>query len=275
MLTKEEAKEKVKQLVQEFKEIQKKILDEKSEDQIRVEFIDPLFEALGWDMRKEAERNEQIFKGRADYILRFNNKSILVIEAKRTSVRLDEGDSKQAVEYAHNKHISFCVLTNFKQIRIYHALSNPRNIEHNLMKDNQGNLWINFEDYENKFERLWLLSKESFEKGELNKFLSLKDIRINKPIDKSLLEDLLEIRRVLSVNLKNLRNEIPNEKRDEIIQILINRLIFIRSAEDRGLEESDLLMNQSSLKLLKDFISGFMMIKVDICSMQFLKIFLV
>ena len=243
MINKDEAREKVKKLVEEFKEIPKKILDEKSEDQIRVEFIDPLFEALGWDMRKDAERNEQVFRGRADYILRFNNNSILVIEAKKTSVKLDEEDSKQAVEYAHNKHLPFCVLTNFKQTRIYHALSNPRNIEHNLMKDNLGYLWINFEDYESQFDRLWLLSKDSFNNGELNKFLSLKDVRINKPIDKSLLEDLLEIRKILSVDLKNLRNEIPNEIRDEIIQILINRLIFIRSVEDRGLEENDLLLN--------------------------------
>src|SRR4030042_3979162 len=115
MLNKEEAKEKIKDLVREFAEIPKNILDEKSEDQIRVEFIDPLFEALGWDMRKEAERNEQVFKGRADYILRLHNEPLLVIEAKKTDIRLDEGDSKQAVEYAHNKHLPFCVLTNFKQ----------------------------------------------------------------------------------------------------------------------------------------------------------------
>jgi len=47
MITKQEAKERVKQLVEEFRLLPKNILDEKSEDQIRVEFIDSLFEALG------------------------------------------------------------------------------------------------------------------------------------------------------------------------------------------------------------------------------------
>jgi len=78
-MKKEEAKERVKQLVKEFSEIPKELLDKKSEDQIRVQFIDKLFEALGWDMRKDAERNEQIFRGRADYILKINNKNVLVI----------------------------------------------------------------------------------------------------------------------------------------------------------------------------------------------------
>ena len=48
-------------------------LDKKSENQIKSEFIDTLFEALGWDMRKDAEREERVLKGRADYILKLSN----------------------------------------------------------------------------------------------------------------------------------------------------------------------------------------------------------
>ena len=51
-LTKEEGKERVKGLVKEFSSFSKEELDNKSENQIKSEFIDPLFQALGWDMRK-------------------------------------------------------------------------------------------------------------------------------------------------------------------------------------------------------------------------------
>lgn len=53
MLTKEQAKERIGNLIKEFSELTKEQLDIKSENQIKSEFIDPLFEALGWDMRKD------------------------------------------------------------------------------------------------------------------------------------------------------------------------------------------------------------------------------
>lgn len=249
-MKKEEAKREVAKIVSKFSAIPKNELDSMKEEQIKFKFIEPLLRALGWEI-EDINKEETVLKGRADYILRIGNQDKLVIEAKSTDVRLSENKGKQAVVYAHNKHIQFCVLTNFKQIRFYHALSNPRDAENNLLKDNKGHLWINYEDYISQFDRLWLLSKESFENGEINKLLSLKDIKLSKPIDKSLLEDLLEIRKLLSSNLKSLRNELATEKRDEIIQVFINRLIFIRSAEDRGLEDKDLLLN-----IVKDHESG-------------------
>ena len=69
-LTKEQAKEGVKKLVKEFSAYTKEEQENKSENQIKSEFIDQLFEALGWDMRKDAEREERVLKGRADYILK-------------------------------------------------------------------------------------------------------------------------------------------------------------------------------------------------------------
>lgn len=74
-MNKEETKNKIKVLVKEFLEYPKETLNKKSEFQIQNEFIDPLFEALGWDMRKDAEREERVLKGRVDYILRIGNQS--------------------------------------------------------------------------------------------------------------------------------------------------------------------------------------------------------
>ena len=48
------------------------------EEQLRLDFINVLFEALGWDMRKDAEREERVLKGKADYILRIGNQDELV-----------------------------------------------------------------------------------------------------------------------------------------------------------------------------------------------------
>ena len=235
MISKEEAKEKVRILVEEFSAFSKEQLDGKSEFQIQSEFIDPLFEALGWDMRKEVERESRVLKGRADYIFRIGNKETLVVEAKRTNVRLMENEGRQAVSYAYHRKIKFSVLTNFKYFRVYHALSNIKNIDKNLL------FWLEFKDFEKEFDKLWLISKESFEKEEINKLLSKKDEKKFLPVDQSILADLLEIRELLSKDLKKLRTYLDNEKIDEAIQILIDRLIFMRSVEDRGLENQNFL----------------------------------
>jgi predicted type IV restriction endonuclease len=131
-MDKEEAKKKVEKLVKEFLEYPKDVIDKKSELQIHSEFIDPLFEALGWDMGKDAQREERVLKGRADYILRIGNQDKLVIEAKRTEVTLNGDEGRQTVSYAYHTNIKFAVLSNFKYIRVYHALSNIKNIDYEI-----------------------------------------------------------------------------------------------------------------------------------------------
>ena len=79
MLDKTDAKKQISKLIKEFSDYSKDELDDKSENQIKSEFIDPLFEALGWDMRKDAERETQILKGRADYIMKIGNQENLII----------------------------------------------------------------------------------------------------------------------------------------------------------------------------------------------------
>jgi len=245
MFTKEEAKIKILELVKEFSELTKDDYSSKSENQIKSEFIDPFFEALGWDMRKNADRETQILRGRADYILNLANKEVLIIEAKKADVKLEEEQGRQTVSYGYHRKIKFAVLTNFKQIRVFHALSNIKNVFANQL------FWFDFQDFEKNFEKIWLLSKESFEKGELEKLIPSKDTKTAVPIDERILGDLLQIRKWLSNELKSKRMELPEEYIDEIVQIMIDRLIFMRSVEDRGLEGDGFL-----LKIVEDVQKG-------------------
>jgi tRNA1(Val) A37 N6-methylase TrmN6 len=242
-MDKESAKLEIEKIIKRFQSYPKEKLDSMPEEQIKFRFIEPLFEALGWQ-REDIEKEKRILKGRADYILRVGNQDKLVIEAKKTSVRLSEEEGRQAVSYAHHKNIKFAVLTNFEQIRVYHALSNIKNIDKNLLKDDKGYLWLNCEDFIKDFDRLWLLSKESFEKGEINKLLDNVNKKLIKPIDESILTDLLQYREWLSKDLKSKRPYLEDSQIDEIVQVLIDRLIFMRSVEDRGLEEENFLLKK-------------------------------
>jgi len=240
-MDKEIAKQQVFNLVEKFQYIPKEELDSMPEEDIKFQFIEPLLEILGWK-REEISKEKRVLKGRADYILRIGNQDKLVIEAKKTSVRLSEEEGRQAVSYAYHKNIKFSVLTNFKQIRVYHALSNIKNIDKNLLNKDNKNFIIDVKDLVEKFDLLWLLSRESFEKEEINNLLKNVDKRLIKPIDKAILTDLLQYREWLSRDLKSKRMNLQDSQIDEIVQILIDRLIFMRSVEDRDLEAKDFLL---------------------------------
>ncbi|NCN99274.1 hypothetical protein COU62_01255 [Candidatus Pacearchaeota archaeon CG10_big_fil_rev_8_21_14_0_10_35_219] len=136
-MDKEIAKSEVEKIVKKFQSYPKEKLDSMPEEDIKFQFIEPLLEALGWK-REEISKEYRVLKGRADYLIKIGNQNKLVVEAKKTNVRLEEKEGKQAVSYAHHKNIKFSVLTNFKQIRVYHALSNIKNIDKNLLKDDKG-----------------------------------------------------------------------------------------------------------------------------------------
>ncbi len=253
MLDKEQSKAKLKELIDQFSSASKNkdYVNAQNEEWIKWNYIEPLLEILGWK-RADIEKEYRVLKGRADYLLKIGNEEVLVVEAKKVSVPLSEEEGRQAVSYAYHRKIRFAVLTNFKEVRVYHALSNIKNIDKNLLKFELGGYFrFTFEQFLDNFEKLSLLSRESIEKKEIDKLLSKKDEKAAKLIDESILDDLLEIREWLSKDLKKLRAYLTKEQIDEIVQILIDRLIFMRSVEDRGLEERDFL-----LKMVKDFQEG-------------------
>lgn len=252
-MNKEHAKEKLKELFEQFLNATKNndYINSQNEEWVKWNFIEPFLEALGWQ-RQDIVKEQRILKDRADYILKIGNEEVLIIEAKRPRVRLAEEEGRQAVSYAYYNKIKFAILTNLKEIKVYHALSNIKNIDKNLLKfEDEGLFRIPIDDFLTNFDKLFLLSKESFEKGEINKLLSKKDEKLAKAIDESILDDLLEIRRKLSNDLKHLRMQLTQEQVDEAVQILIDRLIFMRSVEDRGLEPANFLLG-----MRKDYREG-------------------
>ncbi|MBI2452367.1 type I restriction enzyme HsdR N-terminal domain-containing protein [Candidatus Pacearchaeota archaeon] len=135
-MNKEEAKEKLKKLITDFP----KHADH-NEENLKFNYIGPLFmEILDWN-RADIIKEQRVLKGRADYILKIGNEEVLVIETKRPNVSLTKEEGRQAVSYAYHRKIKFAVLTNFKEIKVYHALSNIKNIDKNLLKFEDGGLF--------------------------------------------------------------------------------------------------------------------------------------
>ncbi|MBI5049821.1 MAG: type I restriction enzyme HsdR N-terminal domain-containing protein [Nitrospirae bacterium] len=119
------------------------------EAQVRIDFINPFFEALGWDIENKAQKppheRDVIVElspettGRPDYNFRINGATKFFVEAKAPSVTLDNiNHILQAKSYAWStKEVYFVVLTDFEEFKLFDASlkPNPRFPDEGLILD--------------------------------------------------------------------------------------------------------------------------------------------
>jgi len=142
------------------------------ETQTRISVVDPILEALGWDVRDpdEVESEYTTVDGKSvDYALKLNKKAVLFIEAKTLDDPLNDVKAiTQVVGYAANAGIASCVLTNGVTWKIYRSMekcSAPEKLmyEVNLApKDSEGMT------VQQLAERLWRFSCDEIAKGTLD-----------------------------------------------------------------------------------------------------------
>jgi len=232
-MTKEEAKQKITELVEKYQKLSEKNIKELNEAATKQGFIEPMFRALGWNFEdtNEVSPEENASNGRVDYAFKLNGVSQFYIEAKPLKADLNNPDYiKQAITYAYNNGVTWAGLTNFGEIRIFNAQKNDA--------------WINLksDDYSTYFDRMWLLSKEYFSCGLTNKQAVMEGaLAASAPIEERLFKQLRTWREELFNQLFHYNDWLKPEQRDEVIEKFFNRLIFIRTAEDRKLEEHQLL----------------------------------
>src|SRR3989338_1331027 len=228
-MDKEKAKKQIQELINDFKSNYQKYKKE-LEANTETKLIEPLFEILGWtknDFVKQEKAHRGTKTGHADYAFYINDRIVFFLEVKKIGVYLEKEADKQVISYALSKRIPFAVSTNFEQLRIF-CVEQEKAIQDKFRVFNEP------DDYINRFEDLWLLSKDSFEQNAILK-IAEGEGRLKKrvSIDKPLLEDLMYIRKIIASDIeKNYPNKYEINEKDGIIQRIIDRLVFIRKCED-------------------------------------------
>lgn len=248
-MTKEKAQKQIHDLILKFEG------RKHGEADTETKWLEPLMTALGWDMTSDdVTKREQLGENYPDYTFKIKGSRKFILEAKKIGLSLDgryksKTFVEQAIDYARRSDCTWAILTNFSEFRLYSADKT----------DNNGLVFsIDYTNYDGGtgFEKLWFFSKQSMSEGELDiegeKF-NFKKIRV--PIDKILLSDLIHFREILSKDLiKNNEHLKANILLcDEIIQKLLDRFIFIRNCEDRGLEHNKLRAIVSTKNIMKKF----------------------
>ncbi len=215
-------------------------LKDYNEAQTVNEFILPMFQFLGWDIHNihadEVTPEERISKGRVDWAFRIDSIPKFFLEAKALKVDLDVGKwAEQAINYSWNKGCTWAILTDFEAIKVFNADVSTKNLKESLFFE------IPVDEYLSQFDQLWLLSKEAFKEGFLDKEAEKWGKKIKRtPVGDMLFQDLTEWRNLLTKHV-HAQNKLDHEELDEGVQRIIDRLVFIRVTEDRGIEPNILL----------------------------------
>ena len=242
-MTKQEAKSQIAKLIEKYKKLaEAKKINSYNEAQTRNEFIEPLFEFLGWDMRNlenqgEVTTEENVSKGRVDLAFRLNHIPVMFLEAKALRVDLDEWKwAEQAINYSWNKSVTWAILTDFEGIKVFNAEIPPKGLSQNLFFE------LKWHEYLDRFDQLWLLSKKSFEEKKLaEQAEKWGKLTKRKQVGEKLFEDLTTWRALVTKDFKKNNSNIDEDALDEGVQKILDRLIFIRTAEDRKIEPNILL----------------------------------
>ncbi len=227
-----------------------------NETQVRLEFINPLFEELGWDIAnrqgyaeayKEVVHEDAIKVGGAtkapDYSFRIGGTRKFFLEAKKPSVdiKYDIHPAYQLRRYAWSAKLPLSILTDFEEFAVYDCRVKPVQTD---KASHSRILYLTYTDYTKRWEEIaGIFSREAILKGSFDKYVeSKKTKRGTAEVDAAFLQEIERWRDLLARNIA-LRN--PNLSQRELnfaVQRTIDRIIFLRICEDRGIEYYGKLM---------------------------------
>jgi type I restriction-modification system DNA methylase subunit len=259
MTNKQTAKDKIEILVTRFKEqYQSYKHSDYNETLTRRDFIDPFFKALGWDIDNESgyaeAYREVIHEDKVkvsgatkapDYSFRLvGGKRLFFVEAKKpsVSVREDMQPAYQVRRYGWSAKHPISIITDFEEFAIYDCTKKPKPTDKPAVARIK---YLTFSDYIIEFDFIWdTFSKEQVLKGSFDKFL-LSDThkKGTATVDKDFLESLDRWRTYLAVNISWNNRTLNEDEINFVVQQTIDRLIFLRIAEDRSVEPYGTLKN--------------------------------
>ena len=266
LYTKEQAYKEITDLVSSFRANERSLANV-PEAQIESIYIRKLFRFLNWNTENTGlsvpewefvlQRTDE--KGRRpDYVLQLDGQQVLVMDAKK--VKYDMHDPRwmtQVYAYAYStqnqpnpRKIDFAILTDFQEFILldctlyaatHNAVSNFRILD-----------W-RYEDYVNQFDTLWeLFERENVRAGIKTRetenpsslwarYLSPKKVKANRiPPDKTFLSVMDDENTGWRVRLaKDMKKHNPQADGSLLtaaVQLLIDRLIFVKALSDREIE---------------------------------------
>ena len=221
-----------------------------NETQARGDFIDPLMELLGWDVHnrggkapayRDVIEEDRVKVGGGtkapDYGFYAGGQRRFFLEAKKPSVDIAGGlaPAVQLRRYAWSAKLPLSILTDFEELAVYDCRYEPAKDDRSTTARLE---LITFDQYPDRWDDIaGLFSREAVLDGSLEKYAEAnRKKRGTETVDAAFLREIEGWRSALARDLAA-RNGLNTRQLNFAVQMTIDRLIFLRMAEDRGIEE--------------------------------------
>lgn len=221
-----------------------------NETQLRREFLDPFLKSLGWDVDNEqgyAEAYKDVVHEDAlkiggntkapDYAIRIGGTRKFFVEAKKPFVNIKEDVSPayQLRRYAWSAKLPLSILTDFEELAVYDCRVRPDRAD----KASVARIaYYTFLDYAEKWDEIHaIFSRDAILKGSFDKYADdNKRKRGTAQVDDAFLAEIEGWRAALAQNMVLRNPGLTVRELNNAVQHTIDRIIFLRISEDRGIE---------------------------------------
>jgi len=220
------------------------------ETEVRVEFINPLFEALGWDVAnrsgyadayKDVIHEDAIKIGGAtkapDYCFRIGGTRKFFLEAKKpaTNIKDDPNPAFQLRRYAWSAKLPLSILTDFEEFAVYDCRIKPDQADR---ASTARILYLTYSDYDRRWDEIAaIFSREAVLRGSFDRYAeSSRGKKGTAAVDAAFLKEIETWRESLARNLAIRNPGLTQHELNFAVQRTIDRIIFLRMCEDRGIE---------------------------------------
>ena len=228
------------------------------EENTKTDFINPFFECLGWDVTNKNKRSPQfkdvVFeksikvgtKTKApDYEFRVGGTPIFFVEAKKPSVNIemDKNPAFQIRRYGWSAKLKLCILTDFEELAVYETTTKPDKKQSASIGRVK---YYHYSEYVEKWDEIAaIFSKEAVLNGDFDNFADSnrdKKKRGTGEVDDEFLKEMEHWRDLLARNIAIRNKDLNEDSLNYAVQITIDRILFCRMAEDRGIEKYGTLL---------------------------------
>jgi len=226
-----------------------------NETQTRIDYVNPLFAALGWDMDNReglsellrAVVHEDAIKvggttKAPDYSFRIGGARKFFVETKKPTVNLFlmEAPAFQLRRYAWTVKMPLSILTSFEEFAVYDTRVPPDKKDAAKTARLE---YFKYTEYAEKWDEIVArFSQEAVLSGAFDQYAEeARDKRISVPVDVAFLAEISGWREKLARNIVANNPGLGPRELNYAVQMIIDRLIFLRISEDRGVEPDFLL----------------------------------
>ena len=228
---------------------------EYNEAQLREEFVNPFFRALGWDLGEQVLHEAGLRSGgtikHPDYTFLAGARRAFYVETKKPAIDIGSAiePAEQLRSYGWSGDTALGILTNFAEFAIYDCRIEPRQGD---SPEEARVIYLTHSQYLDQWQRLReTLSPEAVRQGAHRDLLEATAKGVLR-VDEAFLRDMENWRVDLAEHLHKqarfIDRQLNQRELNHLVQRTIDRIVFLRIAEDRNLESYGRLERAASVR---------------------------